>query len=241
MRKMKVDFISNDQKIAGTLLIPKIKTKKLLPGVVFYHGYGSSQRGYISRAETVVKKGTTCLTFDFRGRGESEGDFSYLTITDGIKDALSAFDFLKKQKQIDKNRLAVCGRSFGGYLAAIISGKRNVKSLVLSAPAIYKNSWLNLIPKKVSLKEVKRFRKSNDFSNTQAIRAIREYKGSLLVIINEKDETIPERVVRAYYDNAVNAKKRKIAFIKKAGHRLDKPEFDEEFKRLISDWFVETL
>ena len=81
--------------------------------------------------------------------------------------------------------MAVCGCSFGGYLAAIISVKRNVKSLVLSAPAIYKDNWLNLIFKKVALKEGRRFRENDDFSNTQAIKAIRRYKGSFLVIINK--------------------------------------------------------
>lgn len=241
MRKTKVSFISNNQNIAGTLLIPEAKTERLLPGVVFYHGRGSSQKGYIARAEAVAKKGIICLTFDFRGRGESEGEFSQLSIQDGIDDALAAFDFLARQGGTDKNRLGICGRSYGGYLAALVSGKREIKSLVLSAPAIYKDEWRELPCGEIFEKEYREFFNTGDFENNQAMKTMKRFKGNLYVIVNEKDEVVSENVVRAYYNYAIKAEHREISFIKGARHRLDRPEFDEQFKRLITDWFAKTL
>lgn len=241
IRQRRVSFTSNNQKIVGTLLLPELKTEKPLPGVVFYHGRGSSQRNYLARAEAVVEKGIICLTFDFRGRGESEGEFSNLTIRDGINDALAAFDFLAQQRQVDKSRLGICGRSYGGYLAVLVSERRNVKSLVLSAPAIYKDSWTGMACKEIPIEEVKDFRIASDFGQSRAIKAIKKFRGSLYVIVNEKDEVIPGAVVRAYYDCAISAKHKEITFIKGAGHLLDRPEFDEQFKALTAEWFVKTL
>lgn len=240
MKKERVSFKSQGQKIVGTFLTVDLLTKKL-PGVVFYHGRGSSQKGYINRAEAVVKEGIICLTFDFRGHGKSEGNFSTLSLKDGLADALSAFDYLASQNQVDRNRLGICGRSFGGYLAALVSGKREVKSLILSVPAIYKDDWTDMVYERIPIGELREFRYGGDIKNTKAVKAIKKFKNNLFVIGHEKDEVIPEHVVRIYYETAKKARKRKITFIKKAGHQLDKPEFNQQFKKLISDWFRKTL
>jgi dipeptidyl aminopeptidase/acylaminoacyl peptidase len=238
--KSKVSFLSGGKKLKGTLLIPKTGQKKL-PGVVFYHGRGSSQKKYIARAEPVAKKGIVCLVFDFSGCGESDGDFLETTIKGGVEDALSGFDFLLKQKLVDKDRMGICGRSYGGYLAALVSQERRVKSLILSVPAIYKDDWEEISYERLPIKEIKIFHLKDDFDDNKAIKAIEKFKGNLLVIGHEKDEIIPEYIVRAYFNFAKKAKEKKITFIKGAGHLLDRPKFNAEFKRLILRWFERTL
>lgn len=239
MKKEKVSFMVKEQKLVGTLLIPN-DVSFPASGVVFYHGRGSSQRGYVSRAEAVARKGTICLTFDFRGCGESEGNFSQLTNNDGLTDALAGYDFLASQKSVDKKRIGICGASFGGYLASIVSSKRGIKSLALRAPAIYKDSWRDISLSKIPVEKIIAFRK-DEIQNNVAFQSIRQFAGSLLVIGGEKDETIPSKIVKAYYNNAVSTKERKIVFIKNATHRLTKKEWNQEFIRLIADWFNRTL
>ena len=44
-------------------------------GLLFVHGLGSSQRGYLERAAAAADQlGCTCVTFDLSGHGASEGN-----------------------------------------------------------------------------------------------------------------------------------------------------------------------
>ncbi len=238
MNRKDISFFVNNQKIVGMLFYPE-ETDSNLPGVVFYHGRGSRQERYFERAESLCKKGFIALTFSFRGCGESEGEYSKQTNADATDDALTAFDFLLAQKQVHKERIGICGFSFGSYLAAVVSSKRTVNSLVLGAPVIHNNEWDNLAYGKISTEEIKSFMNKENFENNTAIEAMKQYKRNLLVIEHEKDEVIPETVVKAFYENAP-AQNKKFAIIKNAPHKL-KGEYYEEATRLTVDWFLQTL
>src|SRR5665213_2155595 len=86
--------------------------------------------------------GIDYLSFDFRGYGEREGEFNEMTIEGQVSDALVALEYLEKDKNIDKSRLGIFGRSFGG-LVSLISAHRygNVKSMALWAPVISGDQW----------------------------------------------------------------------------------------------------
>ncbi len=56
-------------------------------GLLFVHGLGSSQRGYLERAGAATNElGCTCLTFDLSGHGASEGDLSEVLVGDHLAD-----------------------------------------------------------------------------------------------------------------------------------------------------------
>ena len=61
-RDRRVDIVVDQQHIAGTLISPG----KLLPGVLFVHGWGGSQEQYVARARQVAALGAVCFTFDLR-------------------------------------------------------------------------------------------------------------------------------------------------------------------------------
>src|SRR3990170_3439400 len=128
--------------LAGTLFMPD--SPQNLPAVVFYHGMVSqSKPRYNKRAEILAENGIAALTFDFRGCGESAGKIGELLISDWFNDAILTYDYLSEQSFVDKNRIGISGKSFGGYMAAMVCAKRDVKSIVLQAPAIYADSWFN--------------------------------------------------------------------------------------------------
>lgn len=239
MDRREVEFISGKHKLVGTLFHPAAQSGMLLPAVVFFHGRGSSQKRYLPRAERLAERGFITFTFDFRGCGGSQGDFNKLTLEDGITDALTAYDYLLDQPGVDKNRVGINGGSYGGYLAAIISSRRIVPSMVLDAPAIYKDYWLKLAYDVVPVEEISKFRNDGDTSDTMAIAAIKRYVGTLLVIRHENDEVIPAAVVESY---ALNAKthRKEVAVIPNAPHRLEGEAY-EKASELTVDWFARTL
>ena len=238
MKVKECTFSSGGERIDGTIYFPEGKGK--FPGVVIYHGLGSRKDRYTDRAQVLAKNGIVTLNFSFRGCGKSGGDFKVQTVRNGMQDALSGFYHLTSYTEIDKEKIGVYGGSCGGYLAALITEKRPVKSLILSAPAIYKDEWWDRSAESIAY-ETSEYRHSGENFNTKAITAIKNYPGSLLVIKHEKDEVIPERVTNAYFNQATSVQKKKMHVIKNAKHSLHDQKFRNESNKITAEWFKETL
>src|SRR5438270_12807000 len=115
-------FTVDNQKLKATLFYPSV-LKQQNPGVMFINGWATDESHQIQRAEAVAQKGAICLTFDLRGNGLSEGEFAAFSRADHLQDAIAAYDFLTSQEGVNKNRIGVCGVSYGGYLASILASK----------------------------------------------------------------------------------------------------------------------
>lgn len=228
--------------LSGTLVTPSHFLKRT-PAVVFYHGIVSqSKPRYVKRAEALAKKGIAALCFDFRGCGESEGMLGEVSIAEWSDDALLAFDFLAKQPSVDQKRIGISGKSFGGYMAALVSSKRRVKSMVLQAPAVYSDSWFKKPYIQTDEFKTRRlsYRLSKNALNNQAIRAIKQYTNPLLVIGSELDDICPRQIVEGYYE-VCPAKSKKIAWIKGADHSLTNEVHNKVHTKMMIDWFTKTL
>ncbi len=233
----------NGYTLAATVVIPS-QIIKQQPAVIFYHGMVSqSKPRNIKRAKKLAEKGVLCLCFDFRGCGESEGKLGEISLADWFSDALLAFDFLASYPGIDPRRIGINGKSFGGYMGALVSEKRIAKSMVLQAPAVYPDSLLDqkyMLYKTSGNAEKLKYRNSKDALNNMAIRAIEQYKNPLLIVGSELDTVCPKHTVFGYYHYAGSMNK-KIMWIKNADHPLTKDKWNNEYIHLLSDWFEKTL
>jgi dipeptidyl aminopeptidase/acylaminoacyl peptidase len=95
----------------------------LIPGdrkaaVLLLHGYRCRRDEMLPHADMLHRAGYTVLLFDFRSRGQSEGD----AVTLGFKerlDALGAIDYLKTRPEVDSGKIGVLGISQGGATAIL--------------------------------------------------------------------------------------------------------------------------
>ncbi len=229
------------EKMAGLLYVPDHKEDKKFPSVVIFHGRGSSKKRYQDRAQALAEKGFLTLVFDFRGCGESDGNFSEQTIAMGFEDAVAGYDFLKNNPLCDQNRVGVLGGSFGGYQAALLSGKYPIKSLILAAPAIYQDEWWDIVPETMSPERKGLYRQQGGFDETKSMEAIVKYPDQILIIEHEKDEIIPQRVTEAYYKNALSAKSKERNVIPDAPHALHDQKYLVQSIKLVTEWFTKTL
>jgi uncharacterized protein len=231
-----VEFKVGEEILRGTIFTPEGEGP--FPGVVFFHGRGSSRGRYLEISRRLSAKGIMALAFDFRGCGESDGNFEEQKQRMGIDDGRAAIEFLLSQK-VDPKRIGVIGTSFGGFVASILMKDYDVKSLVLRAPAVYPNELLDINVKTIA--DYYHLEKDKWLSSV-AYEGISHFKGNLLVIESEKDEVVRDWVVRNYYDRAENAAKKELFVQKGAGHDLrNNPESLEEFYKLTFDWFIKTL
>lgn len=120
-----------------------------VPAVVICPGFAGNKCGkfrmFVNLGLELAKQGIAVLRFDYRGAGDSEGDFRDITLEGKIKDTLKCLDFLAHDSQIDSSRLGLLGRSLGGAIA-VLSARRfqMIKSLVLWAPVFRSDPWREL-------------------------------------------------------------------------------------------------
>lgn len=133
-RWRKLDFRSRGTKLAGLLYGDPELTQTLL---LIAHGFRGSKEGMgktIEMAEWLSRGGYASFAFDFAGCGESDGDFSDVSLTNQVEDLRSAFEFCLN---LGFGRIVTQGRSFGGTTALChASTERRVAGVcVWAAPA----------------------------------------------------------------------------------------------------------
>lgn len=236
----KVAFLSDGQEVRGTLVAPEVIDGQK-PGVIFFHGMTSSERGYIPIAEELAKNGIVGLALSIRGHGSSEGNFDNLTIDDAVEDGLSAYDFFARLDYVDKNRIGLCGASVGAAISSIVSEQRKVSSLVLRAPATYTDEMMRMTFEEIMTEEGQIFSRISNIEDTPALKAIARFEGSVLVVTSEKDVIIPLSIPTAYFKRAQRTKKRERFEISQATHNLSNGLWRQQFINETIKWFIETL
>jgi hypothetical protein len=234
----KIHLVNEGQRIDGTLFIPDNNQKN--PGVIFMHGLTSSEDKYIPIAKELMEQGITSMTVNMRGHGTSEGNIDSLTMLDNIRDAFLVYDFFIKQNGIDADRIGILGSSYGCVLASIVSEKRQVKSLVLRAPAAYTDEMMKMEFGLLLKKEKKVFHTLPYIKDTKIIKAISKFKGDLLIIASENDNIVPFSIPETIFNEASQAREKKLKIIKNATHRLSEIQL-KEFTSLAIEWFKKTL
>ncbi|MBJ7449735.1 MAG: alpha/beta hydrolase [Parachlamydiales bacterium] len=139
-------ILNNGQKIFAVAHFPKSTSpNQKHPCVIFCHGYGGNKIGrhrlYVLEAERLAAIGIASVRFDFRGCGDSEGDFGDITIKELISDAQIVHDFCQKHPSIDSNRIGVIGISLGGAVSILSFGNSHIKAIALWAPLASGKLW----------------------------------------------------------------------------------------------------
>jgi len=133
-----VEFKSGELTLEGYLELPEGSGP--FPASIVCHPhslYGGSMHNNVVMGVCthLVRSGVAALRFNFRGVGRSEGQFG-----EGIKeqdDARAALDFLLKRDEIDGERIALTGYSFGAFVGlAALSESDNIKALVAISPPL---------------------------------------------------------------------------------------------------------
>jgi len=240
MMKTKVFFNSCGQKVCGFLFKPEIESKYSNYTVIIIPGFRSTKEVWEDRGEYLCKEGFECLVIELRGRGESEGIFEEMTLTDGIRDVKSAIDFVQKP-------VILFGSSYGG-MVAIHSAKKDerVKGLILRKPVVDAKLLFNgKLIKEIREKgffgyetpdgvyDLWTKKLVDDMLNYNSYEAIKEVKCPLIIFHGDKDEITPIDGSRLVFKNANEPKK--FIELKDEGHETP-IESDEMINKEIVKW-----
>lgn len=124
--------------LRGMMHIPDVQKEKF-PFVVIFHGF-CDDRSEINFVHTELSRklcelGIGSVRFDFYGSGESDGDFSEVTVSKEVQDGLAIVDYVHSLDFVDQ--VAIHGLSLGGCVASMVAGIKNqeISALSLWCPA----------------------------------------------------------------------------------------------------------
>ena len=112
--------------------------KKSYPLVIIYHGFtGNKNEPLLTNlANNLEAFGIASIRFDFNGHGDSDGNFSDMTVLNEIEDAKKIYAYVSKLPEV-KN-ISIAGHSQGGVVTSMVAGELGtdkVKCIALMAPA----------------------------------------------------------------------------------------------------------
>ncbi|GAA2220200.1 alpha/beta hydrolase [Nonomuraea monospora] len=124
-------------KLRATLHVPAGEGR--WPTVVFVHGFANNRmenRSFVLMSRLLESHGIASVRFDLSGHGESDGDFSGVTITGEIAETRSVVQAVRGLDFADPGRIGLAGMSMGGVVAGIVAAEEpGVRAACLWSPA----------------------------------------------------------------------------------------------------------
>jgi len=242
MKETKVSFKSKGQKVVGILHEPD---KKCNYTVIVIPGFRSTKEDVSYRSKYLCENGIRALTIELRGRGESEGVFEEMTLTDGINDVISAIDFVGTP-------VGLFGSSYGSMVALHTTTKdRRVKTLVLRKPLIdIKITHGGKIIREVEkhgfydfetrdgIHDVFTKKLVDDVLKYNSYEVAKNLHMPILFIVGDKDDVTPLEGAKRVYENVAGPKK--FIILKNEGHEVPKNS-DAVINREATKWFKRWL
>ncbi|MCC6139959.1 MAG: alpha/beta hydrolase [Nitrospira sp.] len=120
------------QSADGTKLFGWYVEARADAGVLLWcHGNAGSVIHRLDNLRELYRLGLSIFLFDYRGYGRSQGKPS----EEGLyRDAISAYDYLTRVRQIRSERMVVFGRSLGAAVATDLVSQKPVAGLILESP-----------------------------------------------------------------------------------------------------------
>ncbi len=123
-------------KIVGEIYIPEDPEGRLYPALCICHGIprgipDPKDKGYPLLAERFCNAGFITMIFNFRGTGDSEGNFDLLG---WARDLEAAVNYLYNLPNVDKSHLSLMGFSGGAIVSLFVAARDpRVSSIVTCA------------------------------------------------------------------------------------------------------------
>lgn len=134
MHRERISLEVDDIRLAGQLFWPQGQGDRAYPALCLCHGIPArapdpSDRGYPELAERFCAQGFVVLIFNFRGTGESGGNFDILGWS---RDLEAMMGHLYEQERVDRERLSVMGFSAGAAVAIYVAAREQRISAVVA-------------------------------------------------------------------------------------------------------------
>lgn len=132
----RITFTSAGLDLSGVLHAPaEQKPGERRPAFLVLHGFGGNKESgnSVTITEQLARWGYLAMRFDFRGCGESGGKRAWILCEDQVEDTKNALTFMAGRPEVDPERIALIGSSFGAAVAIYTGGVDERAAAVVSS------------------------------------------------------------------------------------------------------------
>ena len=132
----KISFNSDGLQLSGIVHTPEmVSPGERRPAFLVLHGFGGNKTGTGQSliAQQLTSWGYVVLRFDFRCCGESAGERGRIICLEQVSDTSNALSYMADRADVDPQRIALIGSSFGAAVAIYTAGKDNRVAAVISS------------------------------------------------------------------------------------------------------------
>ncbi len=243
-----VEFRSGEDHVFGVLHLPEGRPAA---GILMCHGFtghkAETHRLFVGAARDLARHGLVVLRFDFRGSGDSGGEFRDMTVSREIEDAVAALDYLSSRPEVDSDRVGVLGLSLGGCVAACLAGRDDrVSALALWAAVAH--------PARIRERLASAFGEDDvldmegwelgrafldDVLGVEPLQEVRGYDGPSLVVHGTADESVPPSDASEY--RLALGERCRLHMVEGADHVFSSRDFKSQVITLSREFLCETL
>jgi len=151
----------------------------------------------------VEQTGIAFATMDYAGHGQHTVPLEDSTRKQQHDEVVAVYDALAG---LGYKKIIVIGGSFGGYMAALLVGKRPAHAAILRVPAIYDDAEFAL-----PHSQTKRWQNIDSYQDkasasyiedNEAVRGIAHFEGFTYVLEHELDQVVPKIMPQTYFSHA---------------------------------------
>ena len=253
-----VTFDCKGQQIVGMMHLPEGRGR--FPAALLLHGFTGTKvethRLFVKLSRALAQHGIASLRIDFRGSGDSDGDFEDMTVRSEIADAQEAIKFLVRHKRVNSRRLAMIGLSMGAAVTSYVVARERtrIKSLALWAPVADGTGILDGLSSPEALTSLAETGITDYGANLVGMQFIRQFAEMkplreivkcicpVLLVHGGKDPTVPVEH-SSDYERALRSTKHlvKKVVLEAADHTFNKHVWESRVINETVDWLSETL
>ncbi len=194
--------------------------------VMLLHGYNANKGDMLHYAKFLYKNNYSVFLIDFRGAGESGGNYNSAGFKEK-EDVILAVQYLESRNDVNTNRLFGLGVSMGGS-ALVFAQKEDKMFNAIILDSVYSSLYQNIanrfnfvygLPKFPFATSITFFGgllfNTNGF-NVAPVKYIDEIGVPILIIQGDSDNSVSTIEAEQLYDRAMNPKY--LWLVKGAGH-----------------------
>jgi len=253
-----VVFESKGQQIVGMLHMPNGRGR--FPAALLLHGFtgtkSESHRMFVKLSRTLAARGIASLRFDFRGSGDSAGNFEDMTIRSEVADTVEALRYLARHRRINSRRLALVGMSMGAAVASLVVGRERTrfKTMALWAPVAEGAGILDNLSTPEAVASLAQTGITDHDGNLVGVGFIRQFaemrplreivktRCPVLLVHGTRDATVPHQHSDMYEKTLLHHKRIvKKVLIPGADHPFRKHIWEQRVIGTTVDWLLETV
>lgn len=253
-KRQSFSVVSGGLTIRGQVFFPVARPSRLYPALIICHGIPGSgaarppdDPGYEALAQEFTSLGLAAVIFNFRGCGDSDGDFDMMGWTQDLE---AVVDHILNTPFIDPTRILLLGFSGGGAAAIYVAADNpDIYGLaVVGTPAHFQIFEKDADEIVVDFKERgiirnpdfpgDRDRWMDGFVRIEPRRWISQFKGKYILIVHgDADELVPVEHAHELLEHAP-AGQAELSIIPAGVHRL---RLDTRCISIVKEWVLTVL